>query len=175
TGAMSISAGGFHTCAVVTGGLVRCWGHDGMGQTGDGSPGDASSTPTTVGGITAVNPATAVSTGEFHSCALLQDGTVKCWGHNGFGQLGADPDGATPETEDSATAIPVVGLPDPADHEVVALTTGSAHTCALLDDNTVFCWGQNAYGQLGYKTDLDDSGTPADSSDDVMKPSPTPK
>jgi alpha-tubulin suppressor-like RCC1 family protein len=161
TGATAIAAGGFHTCAIVTGGTVKCWGDDGMGQLGDGKPGDKSLTAATVPGLSNV---TAVSAGEFHTCALLSDGTVKCWGHNGFGQLG---DGTTTPR---ATPVAVAGLPDPGGptaNPVLALTTGYGHTCALLKDNTARCWGENNFGQLGYPTPKNSSG--------VMQPSLTPK
>ena len=161
TGAKAVAAGGFHTCAILGDGTVKCWGNDGMGEIGDGSPGDTSSSPTTVSGITTANPAKALSLGEFHSCALLDDGTVTCWGHNGFGQIG---DGTT---DDRSTATAVAGLPDPAADPVLVLTTGSSHTCVLLDDSdkTVRCWGHNAYGSLGHATAV---------VDDVMQPSTSP-
>lgn len=155
--ARAVASGGFHSCAVLADGTVKCWGNDGAGQIGDGNPGDTASAPKAVDGITAANPATALSLGEFHSCALLADGTVKCWGHNGFGQLGDD------TTTDRATATAVAGLPD----QALAITAGSSHTCALLDDadRTVRCWGHNAYGSLGHATAI---------VDDVMQPSTTP-
>jgi alpha-tubulin suppressor-like RCC1 family protein len=161
TGATAVAAGGFHTCAILADGTVTCWGNDGMGEIGDGSPGDSDSSPTTVSGITAANPATALALGEFHSCALLADGTVRCWGHNGFGQIG---DGST---TDRSTATAVAGLPDHTVDPVLVLTAGSSHTCVLLDDtdSTVRCWGHNAYGSLGHATA---------EVDDVMQPSPTP-
>lgn len=161
TTATAIAAGGFHTCAILADGTVSCWGSDGAGGIGDGSPGDTSSAPTAVSGITAANPAKALSLGEFHSCALLADGTVRCWGHNGFGQVG---DGTK---VDRSVATAVAGLPDPAVDPVLAITTGSSHTCALLDDadRTVRCWGHNAYGSLGHATAVTDG---------VMQPSTVP-
>jgi alpha-tubulin suppressor-like RCC1 family protein len=161
SGATSVASGGFHSCAILGDGTVKCWGSDAAGEIGDGSPGDTTSNPTAVVGITAANPAISLALGEFHSCALLADGTVRCWGHNGFGQLG---DGTT---VDRSTATPVVALPDAAVDPVLAITAGSSHTCALLDDadHTVRCWGHNAYGSLGHATAIVDS---------VMQPSPTP-
>ncbi|HZN19292.1 MAG TPA: tandem-95 repeat protein [Micromonosporaceae bacterium] len=161
SGAKAVAAGGFHTCAVLGDGTVRCWGNDAMGQVGDASAGDTSSAPAAVSGITAANPAKALSLGEFHSCALLTDGAVRCWGHNGFGQLG---DGTT---GDRSTATAVAGLPDPTVDPALVLSTGSSHTCVLLDDDdrTVRCWGHNAYGSLGHATAVVDS---------VMQPSSSP-
>jgi alpha-tubulin suppressor-like RCC1 family protein len=166
SGAKSLASGGFHSCAILADGTVTCWGQDGAGQLGDGSPGDFSSIPEPVLGITSANPATALALGGSHSCALLADGVVKCWGHNAFGQVG---DGTT---TDRSTATTVAGLPAPA----AAITAGESHTCALLADGprSMYCWGHNAYGQLGHKTPVSDNGTPLDTEDDFMTPSPTP-
>lgn len=145
--AIEIAAGGFHTCALVTGGEVKCWGDDGNGQLGDGGGTGNSLFPVTVSGVSG---ATAIAAGEYHTCALLGTGEVKCWGHNGFGQLG---NGVTT----TATApVTVSGIPfddghppahDP--HKAVAIAAGESHTCAALDDGTALCWGHNFYGQLG--------------------------
>ena len=81
-----------------------------------------------------------IDTGAEHTCVLMTDGTVRCWGRNQYGQLGNGEilDGANPHP------VEVVGLTG-----VTSIATGEAHTCALLDDATVRCWGANRYGQLG--------------------------
>jgi hypothetical protein len=88
---------------------------------------------------------TAIATGSSHSCALLSNGTVRCWGHNRDGQLGNG------TTTDFPAAAPVVGLGGMA----AAIAAGEFHTCALLRDGTVHCWGDNWYGQLGDGTTTD--------------------
>ena len=80
TKADTVSAGGDHTCAVLTNGTIRCWGANFFGQLGDNST-NHSSVPVTVMGI---STAEQVSSGNFHSCAVLTNGTVKCWGSNFF-------------------------------------------------------------------------------------------
>lgn len=81
---------------------------------------------------------TAVATGNDHSCSLVSDGTVKCWGKNNFGQLG---DGATTDRWLPTTVTKVSGA--------IAVATGMYHTCALISGGTVQCWGANPRGELG--------------------------
>src|SRR5947208_4628233 len=87
---------------------------------------------------TGVGAATAVDLGAFYSCALLQDGTVRCWGQNDLGQLG---DGTT---TNASTPVAVAGIGGAA-----ALTAGGFHTCVRFPDGTIQCWGRNNAGQLG--------------------------
>ena len=85
-----------------------------------------------------LNNVMAVAAGRYHTCALLGDGTVRCWGANWYGQLG----GGT--LTEHSTPVTVSGLSG-----ATAIAAGEHHTCALLDDGTVRCWGANWYGQLG--------------------------
>jgi alpha-tubulin suppressor-like RCC1 family protein len=135
--AVSISAGGYHDCAVFDDGTVRCWGSNDHGQLGDGTVSDVPvTTPVVVHGITT---AVAVSAGSlWHTCALLADGTVRCWGHNSSGELG---DGTT---TDRTSPVAVPGITT-----ATAISAGFEDTCVLLADGTVRCWGQNFSGQLG--------------------------
>jgi hypothetical protein len=92
--------------------------------------------------VTGISNAIAISTGWEHSCAVLADGTVRCWGANALGQLG---DGTTTRR---TTPVPVSGITG-----AVAVTAGWwHHSCALLGDGTVRCWGDNQWGQLGNGT-----------------------
>jgi alpha-tubulin suppressor-like RCC1 family protein len=85
SGVTAISARGDHTCALLGDGTVRCWGADVHGEIGDGTIVELRAAPTPVKGLVG---AIAISAGNQFSCALLGDGTVRCWGNNEFGQLG---------------------------------------------------------------------------------------
>jgi hypothetical protein len=87
--------------------------------------------------------------GSAHTCALLDDRTVKCWGRNGYGRLGyGDTRDRGDDAGETGDALSAVALG--AGRTAVSIVAGSAHTCALLDDRTVKCWGRNGYGRLGY-------------------------
>jgi alpha-tubulin suppressor-like RCC1 family protein len=150
TDTLSVSAGFSHTCAVKTGGTVVCWGDNQYGQLGDGT----TTTRTVSAAVTGLTDAVAVAAGRYHTCAVKSDKTAVCWGYNFEGQLGNG------TTSQSSIPVPVNGL-----SEVVALTASSytqvlttvsgqtrdasGHSCALISDGRVFCWGYGADGQLG--------------------------
>jgi alpha-tubulin suppressor-like RCC1 family protein len=84
---------------------------------------------------------TALVAGAAHTCALLEDRTVRCWGKNDAGQLG---DGTT---SDSAVPVSVLDLAG-----VQEIAAGARHTCAHLSNNTIACWGDNSHHQLANGT-----------------------
>ncbi len=148
---VALSAGDFHTCALLDDGAVRCWGFGGDGRLGTASNaaiGDdetpASLSPVDIGGR-----AQAITAGGNHSCAILDDGNVRCWGFGLDGQLGYGNADYIGDNEAPSAVAPVkLG----AGRTARAITAGRLHTCALLDDQTVRCWGANGNGQLGYGT-----------------------
>jgi alpha-tubulin suppressor-like RCC1 family protein len=134
--ARAVTVGGAHACVLTAAGGVQCWGENGHGQLGNGTM-TASATPVPVRGLDA--GVVAVGAGDQDTCALTERGSVRCWGHNEYGQLG---DGTT---RDSAVPVRVVGL----DSGVVAVGAGFQHTCAMLGGGGLMCWGYNFEGQLG--------------------------
>ena len=133
--AVQISAGGEHTCAVLSTGHIACWGGNKEGQLGDGTTSD-SDTPVEVQGI---SDAMQVSAGRDFTCAVLSTGQIDCWGENEEGQLG---DGTT---NGSDTPVEVQGI----SNATKVAAAGESNTCALLASGHIECWGNNIHGQLG--------------------------
>jgi alpha-tubulin suppressor-like RCC1 family protein len=133
-----VSAGGASTCAIVTGGAVKCWGGNYSGQLGDGTRDDQSIPVSVVGLSEAV---TQVVVGASHACALTVSGGVKCWGRNDDQRLG---DPTFPLGDVSTTAVSVLGL----ESGVTAISAGVNHTCAVVSGGAK-CWGRNDYSALG--------------------------
>jgi alpha-tubulin suppressor-like RCC1 family protein len=138
----SLAVGHSFACAVRGDGTVWCWGMNLDGQLGARLP--DRSVPVAVP-VVGVGDAVAVSAAPGRTCVLRAGGTVSCWGDNDYGQLG---DGA-PGTSSSVPVSPS-GL-GPA----IAVSTGDYHTCAVLVDGNVACWGQNIEGTLGDGTTTD--------------------
>lgn len=169
-----VAAGYQHTCGVRDNGNLHCWGLNANGQVDTGGV----AWLTTPERVTEVNGAALVAAGVAHTCALLETGAAKCFGSNAEGQLGDGTNlsrfgqvvdvvhigpfigrsAAVNHTcglreggevicwgEGYGVEAVVVVLPDAA----VAITSGSYHACAVLADGTIWCWGWNAYGQLG--------------------------
>lgn len=138
-GVTQLAVGSTHACARSSDGGVRCWGWNDAGQLGDGTLAD-SLTPVLVSGPP--GGFLRVKAGHLHTCAQKTSGGLACWGDNTHGQLG------TGTTVPATTPQDVVGLVG----DVVSFDVGYDHTCAVLADRTVRCWGGNRSGQLGNGT-----------------------
>ena len=139
SGVRDLSSLDSSTCVVTADRGVKCWGLNTSAQLGAADLNFAleSWTPVDVAGVS--NARQVVSGTAFH-CALLTDGVVKCWGLNTSGQLAS----AAAATATSRLPKPVSGLAS-----ITDLAVGTNHTCAVLPDRTVKCWGTNAAWQLG--------------------------
>jgi alpha-tubulin suppressor-like RCC1 family protein len=145
SGVQSISAGNEHTCAVTTAGGVKCWGSNSHGQLGDNTTTN-SAVPVDVAGLT--EGALAVSAGGDVTCALTSQGSVQCWGSNGYGVIGDGTEIDRPAPAD------VVGL----EADIVAIAAGGYAACAVSNGASVACWGWNEWGQTGQSGELNSLG-----------------
>lgn len=167
--AIEVAAGNNHSCAILEGGAVRCWGRGFGGSLGYASEVDQLVPPNEDVGLS--GPAVQIDTGSSHSCAVLEDGGLQCWGYNASGQLGY---GTTAnigddETPASAGLVPVTGR---AVEVMIGQGTGGrtpTYTCTRFEGGSVRCWGDNGLGGLGYRhsVTIGDNETPADAENET--------
>jgi hypothetical protein len=138
SGATSIAVGNAHSCSVNQDAKVYCWGNNNAGQLGDGTITNKSS-PTLVLGI---NNAEHIELGNGFSCAMLIQEAPKCWGYNASGQLGVGNSGGSLY---SPTSVVNLG-------EANSISLGNSHSCAVVFNGSLKCWGDNSAGQLGDST-----------------------
>jgi alpha-tubulin suppressor-like RCC1 family protein len=148
---IEVHAGAAHTCARLGNGTIECWGDGSDGQLGDISTGPMNPTPALVG----LSQVTHLTTGSRHTCVSLTDGRAFCWGKNDGGQLGKPP----PQGATMPSAVMGAGAAQL--DRVIALAGGVSHSCAIRDENSLWCWGTNALGELA-------NGATADSVTPVM-------
>ncbi len=168
--AIAAGQGTFFACAVLDGGAVSCWGENEYGQLGSGDR-EATRSPIATQPLPA--KARAITAGRAHACALLEDGTVACWGANDESQLGRSggdrvvasivegvdgvvaiaAGGRQTCVRNAANDIRCFGDGDPKPRVVargaVEMAVGFQHGCAVLESDRVQCWGVNDRGQLG--------------------------
>jgi alpha-tubulin suppressor-like RCC1 family protein len=137
---VDIASGEGHSCAVISDGQVWCWGKNEYGQLGDGTTKDREE-PVQVSGL---DSAASVTAGWGHTCALTWEKKVKCWGYNKNGELGNG------RENNSSIPVDVLGYQERAEF----IAAGDDHTCAVLLDGTIRCWGFNETGQLGDGTNV---------------------
>lgn len=139
-----ISAGNGHTCGVTVSGAAYCWGNNYDGQLGDSTSSGpelcyqnaCSTIPVAVSGGLAF---LSVSAGESHTCGVTTAHVGYCWGTNGAGELGVGD-----SIVRSTTPVPVSG-----GLSIATISAGTLHTCAVTTAGKAYCWGDNAFGQLG--------------------------
>ena len=155
-----IASGKFHSCALSSGGGVKCWGRQLYGRLGNNSVVSANilypvdvvgpDTDSDSSGDSVLGNIVQISAGYGHTCALNSSGNVLCWGGGVAGQLGNN------ATNDSSFPVQVVGPDAGSDNigdgildNIVQISGGVGHTCALNSSGNVLCWGNNHNGQLG--------------------------
>ncbi|MGD0906039.1 MAG: RCC1 repeat-containing protein [Candidatus Acidiferrales bacterium] len=144
SGAVAISAGQYHTCAVTSAGAALCWGDNTVGELGNGTY-TGTSIPVPVSGLSL--GAVAIAAGSHFTCAVTTTGAALCWGEGDSGQLGNGyaTNSATPAAVlDPTGSAPISG--------VVAISAGFEHTCALTSGGSAFCWGTDGTNQPGSGT-----------------------
>jgi len=168
SGVTAITGGGAHTCALAAGGAAFCWGDGNYGELGNGSSSDYTPDAVAVSGLS--SGVAAISAGGQHTCAVTSGGAVSCWGDNTYGELAAYGQlmnggyGSNYwEVQYNAPVSGAVGA------GVTSLAAGGAFegsgplpgfTCALTTAGTVWCWGDNSYGQLGNGTTISTDHVP---------------
>ena len=149
-----VSAGLYTTCAILDDGRVKCWGYNAFGQLGLGDTNNRGDVTGEMGDALAPvelgtgRTAKAIAMGNYVACAILDNDSVKCWGHNVSGQLGlGDTNNRGDVTSEMGDALSAVNLGSGRTARAVAC--GDSFTCALLDTNQLKCWGSGTYGRLG--------------------------
>jgi alpha-tubulin suppressor-like RCC1 family protein len=150
--AIAVVAAPLHSCALLAGGAVKCWGNNRFGQLGQGDTDPRGDEPRELGDFLPPidlgmgRHAVAIGAGEINTCALLDDGSVKCWGGDNV-QLGLGDLVHGDQPFEMGDALPAIDLGP--DARVTSLSVGAGHACAVLDDGVLKCWGMNQSGELG--------------------------
>lgn len=156
----SIDGGFYHNCVVTNeDSKIYCWGQDWTGMLGDGGVIRAEYVPTAVdtSGVLSGKTIKAFASGEYHTCAIASDNLVYCWGWDDHGQLGDNQSGDGIYAVSPRAINMTNGQSALYGKTVKAIDAGERHTCVIAnEDNWVYCWGHNDYGQAGDGTEGDD-------------------
>jgi alpha-tubulin suppressor-like RCC1 family protein len=156
-----IAIGSGHACALYETGDLRCWGGNSKGELGYGNTdplGGSGQTPDLLPNVPVGGKVNQVTAGDRFTCALIDNGDVRCWGYAFVGQLGYGDQNDIGDTE-----IPSSQDPVPLGAKALGITSGYAHSCAVLEGGLVRCWGLGNSGRLGYGAGgtVGDNETPA--------------
>ena len=140
SGVSAIGAGRYHVCAALTAGGAKCWGGNLFGEQGIGTTGSGEHSPVTVTNLTGLT-ATGVGAGDSTSCLVINNGTLRCWGKDYYGELG---NGLSGFNQDQLAPVTVSNVSSGA----TAISGGYSFTCAIISGGAK-CWGSNFYYVLG--------------------------
>ena len=168
-----LASGAKHTCVILEDDTVKCWGEGDNGRLGYGDTSDRGDSAGEMGDdLPAVDLGTGktakqLTAGGTHTCVILDDDTVKCWGNNQYGKLGyiGETDNRGDASGEMGDDLLTVDLGS--GKTAKQLATGMDHTCAILNDDTVKCWGRNDKGQLGYEDTTHRGSKAGDMGDDL--------
>ena len=150
TGASQVATGNFFACALMTSGVLECWGDNSYGQLGNGTT-TSSLLPVVVKNSKGTGPLTGVvqiAVGKYHACARLADTTIDCWGHNGYYALGDN------TTTDHLLPNPVLNSAGTGPlRNQVWISVSQYDSCSVQSDGSARCWGLNEFGTLGDGTE----------------------
>ena len=151
--AVQLTAGRDHSCALRSDGSVVCWGRGAFGRLGYGNEhnigDDSQETPASAGAIDLGGEARLISAGEAHTCAIMTNGAVRCWGDGSLGRLGYGNENHVGHAGHPSAVAPIVF-----DDNVNFIAAGEQHTCALFEHGDVRCWGSGSSGSIGYGNEL---------------------
>jgi hypothetical protein len=152
--AVALGAGDDHVCAILDNGALVCWGGGGNGRLGSGATSNVGDGPGEMGAsLAAVSLSTsetaiAVSAGQAHTCVVLTSTDVKCFGNGGYGRLGyGNQNNLGDELPEMGTNLPAINLG--LGRTALAISAGAEHTCAVLDNASLKCWGSGDSGRRG--------------------------
>ncbi|MEC9361237.1 MAG: hypothetical protein VX985_05315, partial [SAR324 cluster bacterium] len=146
--AASIKAGAKHTCVILDNASIKCWGYGYFGQLGRGEQKNELEPKPDPIDLGSGRNAKAIVTGNSHTCVMLDNSSIKCWGYNASGQLGlGDANNRGDGSNEMGDNLPSIDLGS--GKTARAISAGDSHTCAVLDNASLKCWGKNDSGQLG--------------------------
>lgn len=140
----AVGEGHNHGCAILSDNKAYCWGEGAWGALGTNSTSDEPvPAPVYTGGVLSGKTIKQIATGDWHSCVIASDDRAYCWGYGNNGELG----NGTYNQANAPVAVSTSGVMS--GKNITQIATGFNHNCALDSDGKIYCWGQNAYGELG--------------------------